>query len=638
MPPKIILLLFLGATLAPLEASPAASSAPQLATSSLAVSLAPTTPAFSWFAVDSLGRGQNLDNVVLTEKLPTNHCFLETGAGKNTFLYSQSLTNGQMAPVWRLEVSERRMRLESKYVEGLHAPPFVLLIDQRKNHATLLGNLLPGERRVSLPCVLHLPDHGTFRITATRPDAALDYDARRRRPENFVRIEFRPATKDQRTVEYTVDVTLIYPHLAGLDENPLYDGYRRNFLNLLQLQPRLRTLANNSSSDACGFCFWEYSELAQQAPPLAPGLTALDLVRQSVDRVLDGGLTYGQTGYKRSQEYPDAAPWSPPNDSLDTLPSLLIAACQYIQGSKDKQWANARYTRLAAMARQMLAQDIDGNGLIEYVLSGNSGSWAGISNRVRPANWWDTIGFGHEDAFSNALAYRACELMEQVGRFVGRTQDADEFGAAARKIKKSYYATFFNPQTGVLAGWKSADGKLHDYWFTFINGMAVSFGLVEGSEANGVMDHLLAKMRDVGYSRFDLGLPGNLVPVRKEDYLEGSRRYGSPTNADGSDAFQIYENGAATACHAYWTVKALYRLGRPQDARRIYYPMLKAFAEGSFQGFDSSGKLSKDWRDWRGGCNGYEGYLSDGYLALLAVEDDLRASTARTGPAKPGEE
>jgi len=37
----------------------------------------------------------------------------------------------------------------------------------------------------------------------------------------------------------------------------------------------------------------------------------------------------------------------------------------------------------------------------------------------------------------------------------------------------------------VLAGWKSADGRRHDYWFTFINGMAVAFGLVDDAAPTG---------------------------------------------------------------------------------------------------------------------------------------------------------
>jgi len=29
--------------------------------------------------------------------------------------------------------------------------------------------------------------------------------------------------------------------------------------------------------------------------------------------------------------------------------------------------------------------------------------------------------------------------------------------------------------------------------------------------------------------------------------------------------------------------------------------------------------MAKDWKTWSGGCWGYEGFLCDGYLALLAL-------------------
>mgnify|MGYP000919638575 CR=1 FL=1 len=128
-------------------------------------------------------------------------------------------------------------------------------------------------------------------------------------------------------------------------------------------------------------------------------------------------------------------------------------------------------------------------------------------------------------------------------------------------------------------------------------------------------------------SSHDLGLPGNLVPVKKGDYADHDtppQVHGVPRNEDGSDGFQYYENGGATGCWAYYTVKALYKLGRVEDARRIYHPMLEGYAKGEFQGFDSSG-MSRDWRDWKGGGHGYEGLLVDNYHALLAVLDDVKA-------------
>jgi hypothetical protein len=307
----------------------------------------------------------------------------------------------------------------------------------------------PGERQMSLPCVLHLPDMGTLRITCNVRDARLDYDARRFVKTPFVRIAFPAATATQPRVEYRLEVVAIHPPLPGRETNPLYDGFRRDWLNIFQVNPRVQMLANNASSDPCSFTLFEYSDLTLHTPPLAEGLT----------------------------------------------------------------------------------------------------------------------------------------------------------------------------------GWKSSDGQLHDYGFTYVQGLAITFGLLDDHTAIGVMDKLLAKMKEVGYERFDLGLPGNLVPVKKGDYVNENHppeATGQPRLDDGSDGFQFYENGGATGCWAYYTVKTLYQLGRVEDARRIFHPMLAAYAQGKFQGFDASGR-SRDWRDWKGGGHGYEGLLVDNYHALLGVLDDVKA-------------
>jgi len=217
-------------------------------------------------------------------------------------------------------------------------------------------------------------------------------------------------------------------------------------------------------------------------------------------------------------------------------------------------------------------------------------------------------------------------MFAEVARDLGHREDADLFSARALKLRAAYVPTFLNPATGVLAGWRSADGQLHDYWFTFVSGVAIAYGLVDTKDANAIMDRLLRKMAEVGYTNFQLGLPGNLIPVRKADYVlhgwPNAREFGEPSQDDGSDAFQLYENGGANGCFVYFTLKALYQLGRRDDARRIFYPMLSSYAAGNFQNFCDSGR-SKDWRDWKGGCHGYEGLLVDNYLALLAVLDEV---------------
>jgi hypothetical protein len=144
--------------------------------------------------------------------------------------------------------------------------------------------------------------------------------------------------------------------------------------------------------------------------------------------------------------------------------------------------------------------------------------------------------------------------------------------------------------------------------------------LVPTDAANKIMDVLLAKIKEVGYTRFDLGLPGNLVPVLRKDYVDLNPRYGGGKREDNTDGFQIYENGGATACYAYFTLAALYDLGRVPDGDHMLFPMLESFAKGDFQGRDAQG-MSKDWRTWDGTCWGYEGFLTDNYYALLAVVD-----------------
>ena len=42
-----------------------------------------------------------------------------------------------------------------------------------------------------------------------------------------------------------------------------FDGFRRNWLNMFQLNPQRRVLSNNAGSDTCGFCYYEYADIAE---------------------------------------------------------------------------------------------------------------------------------------------------------------------------------------------------------------------------------------------------------------------------------------------------------------------------------------------------------------------------------------
>ncbi len=570
----------------------------------LRAEMAADRPNFRSLAVDSLGKNKLNVNVMLP--LATNEPAFQVLRNGETIEYRHP---GDSIPAWTFTFSDQSFVIRSNYSAKNPEQDLTLAFDPKASHATVLG-LLNDEGAVRLPALLHFPDRGTFRITTTTKDVILGYDALRFK-DNFIRVTFPAADRHQPLIEYRLDVTAIYPHVPGIETDPRYDGFRRDFLNIFQLNPRRRALANNAASDACAFTTFTYSMMAVHTPPLADGLSVLDILRQTLDRYVGGMKACGMKGGYNDDD-PNAK-----YDFLDTFPSLVMTASDYVQASHNQIWLKRNYSVLKTWADKMIEFDTDGDGLMEYPLSGNSGSWPPEVG-VRACNWWDTVGFGHKDAYSNALGYEAFLDMAELAREAGHIEDAKFYRKRAQMIKTVYYRTFYDPQTGVIAGWKSADGKLHDYYFLFVNGMAVIYGLVTPEQGNAIWDKLLAEIKKVGYTRFDLGLPGNLIPIRREDYIDLRKEFGGPEKADGSDGFQIYENGGATACYAYFTIQALRELGRDKEAYAILFPMLKAFEDGGFQGSNADGD-TYDWKAWDGTPHGYEGLLVDGYLTLLAA-------------------
>ena len=573
---------------------------------------------FSDFAVDSIGRGKLSVGNMLHEPASRISVHLQTEAG-NAFNYVSDETGEAL---WTVSCSDKEIILTSRFT-GESAEDFILEFNQKACHATLLGRIT--DSGMEAPCVLHLPGQGSFAVSCDHPGIRIGYAARRTCDNPFVRVSFPAATATVPLITYRMKVVAIHPDLEAAGDDPIYDGFRRGFLNIFQINPNTRTLANNASSDPVPLVLHSYAEYARNCPPLLDNISAVDyLVRPTVERYLDGFLGYGQAGYgcsPSSPANPELVPWPSPWTTLDTLPSLLISAAICAEGDEDCRWARDRWGVMIEMAREMIAADRDGNGLVEYPRSGNYGEQ--VSEESRPSNWWDCINFGHEDAYSNALAYRACRLLAPLAVRLGRHDDAETLNSFADRLKQAYVPAFLNPETGILAGWRSADGQLHDYWFTFIQSVAVSYGLIEGALAGDLMDRIFTKMEDVGFNRFDLGLPGNLVPIKKGDYQSDEtppERFGVPRLEDGSDGFQFYENGGATGCWVYYTIQALRKTGRNAGAAKLIRAMLNSYSNDSFLGFGDNG-MSKDWRDWNGGCHGYEGLLAENFMALLCVAD-----------------
>lgn len=368
-----------------------------------------------------------------------------------------------------------------------------------------------------------------------------------------------------RRIELTMSVAAVYPEAALVDADPKLIGVKRAWLNIFGFRPDLACLANNSTGDTCQFCLHCYADQAYYTPSLFDDFTALDLVGASLDRYFDGF-----TGF---------CDWF-----QDVAPSTVIAAWDYATGKPDPAWLKRRIGAIEKYAERMIAMDIDGDGLCE-------------SERF-PTNWWDCIYWNWKDAYSSALSFRAFRCAADLERRLGDQAKALRYQQRADQIKAVYYRTFYNPKTGVLAGWRAKDGTLRDCHFLFVNGIAIAYGLIDKPEANAILDRLQAKIKQVGFRNFHYGLPGNLEPFP----------YDVP--------FQVYENGGATGSMAYYYVQALYAAGRNAEAEAIFAKMLEGYRDGTFQNGIGNGG---DWKEWNGTPCGYEGLLVDAYYPLTAL-------------------
>ena len=160
---------------------------------------------------------------------------------------------------------------------------------------------------------------------------------------------------------------------------------------------------------------------------------------------------------------------------------------------------------------------------------------------------------------------------------------------------------------------------MHDYASPIVNGMAIEYGLVEPETGKQILGRLRAKMKEVGFTRFDLGLPSQLVPVARSDYLLPDA-IGCPKKEDGTDTFQQYMNGGILAGQGLHFIAAHYVVGEPEEADRMLRAMLTRQARGEFHnGVRDAAMQGIDWTTWDGKPCGYEGYLSDSFRFVQAV-------------------
>lgn len=112
-------------------------------------------------------------------------------------------------------------------------------------------------------------------------------------------------------------------------------------------------------------------------------------------------------------------------------------------------------------------------------------------------NYWDLLPFGYKDVYATIHYYDALRTMARIEREVRRhpewnmpggvlALDPDFLLKHAEDVKREGNRLFWNPRTRRYAP-IDADGKMHDYGFTFLNLEAVYYGFATPERAREIL-------------------------------------------------------------------------------------------------------------------------------------------------------
>lgn len=460
----------------------------------------------------------------------------------------------------------------------------------------------PGS--MEMPVWLHMPKFGSFRADASHGDVLWRTDSDR--PRNMTTSEMKlgeelmpegdyllKGGKHEAGIELRVD-RLTLP-LKKETPAPVAKAIQRCSLTSLNYRADTATLSNNGNSMHCPISMDNWSAVATRIGPLLPNLNAVDLLRDSIERWLDGGPGYASGPLLQNGKIHEAE-----DEYLMTGAAGLLGIADFLEHSGNAAWLDRFGKSLKKKIDQMRVRDLDQDGLVESPyrtgVSG-TGQWSTV--------WFDVVSFGWKDAWTNALLYSALRKFAAVLPRLGNEAMAEGLDEWAEKIRVSYTPAFFNPTTGWIAGWRCKEGRLHDYAFPCITGVAVTSGVLDESLARSSMEKLWAETKRVEMPDPQIGMPIALWPIPDDDLADIMQGY----------PHGFYGNGACSHAQTRHFVGALYKVGLTKEADYVLERLCHGFAEGFVYGACKSGIDARYWDGWP--C-GYEGLLTD-HFGILSV-------------------
>ncbi len=399
--------------------------------------------------------------------------------------------------------------------------------------------------------------------------------------------------KGTRKAVFELALTNIEPLQADNTAEPS-NGLRRHWPTVFScFRPEYRGFSNNAASVNCHLSQGPPLEIAAYTARNENGLEPLELARYTIGRsFLDGG----GYGYWR-------------NLYLDSDPIVVSAAGRIHQAKPEMAWLRLIEPGFVETVQRM-GEKMQGGLAVCTALSGNSGSYRWSTNAM------DVVGFGHIDAYVNAWTYRAFRNATALLTDLGRKDLAERCRAWAAQLRETFTKELVNPETGWVVGWRSRDGELHDYAFTWVNGAALAFGLLDPPAAKKALENLEHLRETQCPPTARMGIPCNLLPIAEEDQtLPRILGLIEPT-------FEKYTDGSLSGWPATYYLRALSIYGLKDRAKKMAKELDEGYEAGIFNGGMGAGN---EFCSWEGFATGYEGTLIGcfGPMYAIAIEQGV---------------
>lgn len=189
--------------------------------------------------------------------------------------------------------------------------------------------------------------------------------------------------------------------------------------------------------------------------------------------------------------------------------NFVRGSCQYFWWTRDLSFLRANIqrmrlavhyamTELGGRREKCITVDWVGHDGRSGIEIGADGTKRLLRGRGVGGNYWDLMPFGGRDAYAtihyfdmlNHLARLESEIAEHPEWNIPGGPlafDAAELRAHAKEVKEFAGYLFWNKTTGRFVSAVDADGKAHDYGYTFVNFEAIAYGFATDAQSDSIM-------------------------------------------------------------------------------------------------------------------------------------------------------